>query len=81
MLKGKHATSRNLLFASEDSAALQAAFDPTWESAVPYTVLLSPGGKVLYRKLGPVDILELRRTILANLPSDYGGFNKYWMSE
>jgi len=24
-----------------------------------------------------VDILELRRTILANLPSDYEGFNRY----
>ncbi len=81
MLQAKHATSRNLLFASEDTAALQAAFDPKWESAVPYTVLLSPAGKVLYQKLGPVDILELRRTILANLPSEYIGFNKYWMSE
>jgi len=81
MLKNMHATSRNLLFASDDTAALQAAFDPKWESAVPYTVLLAPDGKVLYQKLGPVDILELRRTILANLPSDYPGFNKYWMSE
>src|SRR5579862_832571 len=78
MLEKKHATSRNLLFASEDTAALQAAFDPTWQSAVPYTVLLDGDGKVLYKNLGTVDILELRRTILANLPSDYGGFNQYW---
>jgi len=78
MLKKFHATSRNLLFASDDTAALQTAFDPKWESAVPYTVLLSPEGKILYQKLGPVDILELRRTILAELPSDYIGFNKYW---
>jgi hypothetical protein len=33
---------------------------------------------VLYKKLGSVDTLELRRTILANLPSDYAGFNEYW---
>ncbi|HKB90223.1 MAG TPA: redoxin family protein [Opitutaceae bacterium] len=78
MLEKKHATSRNLLFASNDTAALQAAFDPTWESAVPYTVLLDPNGKILYKNLGSVDILELRRTILANLPSDYIGFNEYW---
>jgi hypothetical protein len=39
---------------------------------------LSPVGKVLFQKLDPVDILELRRTILANVPSDYVGFNKYW---
>lgn len=40
MLEKKHATSRNLLFASTDTASLQVAFDPSWESAVPYTVLL-----------------------------------------
>jgi len=57
---------------------LQAAFDPTWESAVPYTVLLGPDGKVLYKTLGAVDLLELRRKSLAGMPSEYIGFNKYW---
>lgn len=78
MLEKKHATSRNLLFASEDTAAMQKAFDPTWESAVPYTVLIDADGKILYKRVGSIDILELRRTILANLPSDYIGFNRYW---
>jgi peroxiredoxin len=78
ILEKMHATSRNLLFDSNDTSALQAAFDPTWESALPFTVLIARDGKVLYRKQGSVDILELRRTILANLPSDYEGFNKYW---
>jgi peroxiredoxin len=77
-LQKKHATSRNLLFASDDTAALQAAFDPKWQSAVPYTVLLGSDGKVLYSTMGSVDLLELRRKILAALPSDYIGFNKYW---
>jgi len=34
LLQKMHATSRNLLFASNDTASLQAAFDPTWESAI-----------------------------------------------
>jgi peroxiredoxin len=80
-LEKKHATSRNLLFDSDDTTALQTAFDPKWDSAVPYTILLSGDGKVLYKQLGSVDILELRRTILANLPSDYAGFNKYWQGK
>lgn len=80
MLEKKHATSRNLLFASDDTAAMQKAFDATWESAVPYTVLIDADGKVLYRRIGTVDMLELRRTILAYLPSDYDGFNKYWLA-
>lgn len=78
ILDKMHATSRNLLFASDDTAAMQAAFDPAWQWAVPYTVLIAPGGKVLYQKQGDVDILELRRTILANLPAEYEGFSKYW---
>ena len=80
MLLKKHATSRNLLFGSNDTSELQTAFDPTWESAVPYTILLDADRKVLYKSLGSVDILELRRTILANLASDYTGFNQYWQS-
>jgi peroxiredoxin len=77
-LQKKHATSRNLLFDSTDTVALQEAFDPAWDSAVPYTILLSGDGKVLYKQMGSVDILELRRTILANVASEYAGFNAYW---
>ena len=79
-LEKQHATSRNYLFSSQDTAALQTAFDPKWDSAVPYTILLSADGKVLYKQLGSADLLELKRTILANLPSDYKGFNEYWKS-
>ncbi len=77
-LEKQHATSRNYLFDSQDTSALQTAFDPKWDSAVPYTILLSGDGKVLYKQLGSADMLELKRTILANLPSDYQGFNQYW---
>jgi peroxiredoxin len=77
-LQKKHATSKNYLFDSQDTSSLQTAFDPKWDSAVPYTILLSGDGKVLYKQLGSVDLLELKRTILANLPSDYKGFNQYW---
>jgi peroxiredoxin len=77
-LQKKHATSRNLLFSSTDTVALQQAFDPAWDSAVPYTILLSGDGKVLYKQMGSVDILELRRIILANVAAEYKGFNEYW---
>src|SRR5580658_2218340 len=78
LLQKKHATSKNYLFDSQDTSALQTAFDPKWDSAVPYTILLSGDGKVLYKQLGSADMLELKRIILANLPSDYKGFNQYW---
>jgi peroxiredoxin len=77
-LQRKHATSRNLLFASDDTAALQKVFDPKWDSAVPYTVLLAPGGQVLFSTMGSVDMVQLRRTILASVPAEYIGFQQYW---
>jgi thiol-disulfide isomerase/thioredoxin len=80
MLRHFHSTGRNLLFASADTQSLERAFNPKWDSAVPYTVFLDPDGKILYEQHGSLDILELRRTILAHLPSDYSGFNQYWSS-
>ncbi len=81
-LQKQHATSRNLHFASDDTYAMQAAFDAKWESGVPFTMLIAPGGKVLYQKQGELDILALRRVILANLPDpDYLGHRAYWAGE
>lgn len=81
MLEKQHASSRNLLFGTDDTYALQAAFDPKWKTGVPYTVLIAPGGKILYEHQGDIDFLELRRKILANMPADYIGFQKYWTTE
>ncbi len=82
-LEKTHATSRNLLFDSENTAALQKAFDPNWVAGpeVPYTILLDADGNVLYQTDKPVDQLKLRRTILANLPSAYIGLNNYWLEK
>jgi thiol-disulfide isomerase/thioredoxin len=78
-LKKIHATTRNLQFGSDDTAAMQAAFEAKWDAGVPFTMLLAPGGKVLYQKLGEVEILDLRRVILANLPDlDYLGHAAHW---
>jgi peroxiredoxin len=82
-LEKTHATSRNLLFDSENTAALEKAFDSNWESGpeVPYTILLDADGNVLYQTAAPVDLLKLRRTILANLPSAYIRLNNYWLQK
>ena len=80
-LQKHHASSRNLMFSSDDTYGMQAAFDPKWESGVPYTVLLAPDGKVIYQKTGDLDMIALRRVILANLPDpDYVGHRAYWAS-
>ena len=81
-LQSQHASSRNLQFASEDTYALQAAFDDKWDAALPYTVVLAPGGKVLYSEQGDVDIHALRRAVLANLENEtYVGHPNYWAAK
>jgi peroxiredoxin len=74
-----HASTRNLIFGSTDTDAMQSAFEPTWQAGVPYTVVLSPDGKIVYQEQGELDILKMRRAILANLPDpDYKGHRAYW---
>ncbi len=62
-LKKEHASNRNLIFASGERDSLINAFDPQWQGAVPYTVLLDPEGKVIYHEVGSVDILAVKRAI------------------
>ena len=78
-LEAHHASSRNLLSGTIDPYELMEAFDPKWNGGVPYSVVIAPGGKVLYSETGPVDILKARRAILASFPDDdYVGQHAYW---
>jgi len=79
LLQQQHASSRNLQFASDDTYAMQAAFDAKWDAGLPFTMVIAPGGKVLYQEQGEVDIIALRRVILANLENEtYVGHPAYW---
>jgi peroxiredoxin len=78
VLAKEHATSHNLIFAAGDARTLERAFDPDWNSTLPYTVLINREGNIVYQKSGAVDMLELRRTILANIDWEYDGFRQYW---
>jgi thiol-disulfide isomerase/thioredoxin len=80
-LSKQHATSRNLVLGSTDIYSLIAAFDPQWNAAVPYTVLIKPDGEIVYQRQGTIDPIELRRAIIANIPDDnYIGHQAYWKS-
>ena len=63
-LKQQQASCTNLIFASADREKLINAFDPDWQGPVPYTVLISPEGKLLYRETGSIDPLALKRAIV-----------------
>ena len=80
-LKKEYASSPNKQFASADRAALQAAWGEKWSLSAPLTMVIAPGGNVLYRKEGKFNIHEVRRIILAAMPdtSGYIGSKAYWM--
>ena len=81
-LDSQHASAKNLLFDSMHPYDLMKAFDPEWKGAVPYTMVIGPDGKVLYKETGKLDILKARRAILASFPDDdYVGQNAYWNSK
>ena len=66
-LKQQQASCTNLIFASVDREKLINAFDPDWQGQVPYTMLIAPEGKLLYREAGSIDSLALKRAILKAL--------------
>ena len=63
-LQEKYASSKNYVFDSEDKYALIEAIDPEWEGALPYTILVEPGGKVVWKCMGAVDFSELKKVIV-----------------
>lgn len=58
------ASGKNVLFASDDKFAMFEAFDKSLDGQLPVTLLLSPGGDVLYKHSGPIDAMALKREIL-----------------
>jgi thiol-disulfide isomerase/thioredoxin len=70
-LKDKQVSCKNYLFNSEDKAELFDAVDNDWQGGFPYTLLVKPGGEIIFRHPGPIDPLELKKTIVAHLGRYY----------
>ncbi len=63
-LKEKHSGVKNYIFKDEDIYKLIEAIDPKWNGALPYTLLVEPGGKVVYGVQGSIDNQKLKRMIV-----------------
>jgi thiol-disulfide isomerase/thioredoxin len=70
-LKRQQASTRNYAFDEGDPYALVDAVDPEWAGNLPHTILLAPGGEIIYRSEGALDMLELRRAIVGWLGRYY----------
>jgi len=64
-LKKKEASCKNLIFASAEREKLIDAFNPEWQGEIPYSVVIAPGGKIIYRESGSIEPLALKRALVA----------------
>jgi peroxiredoxin len=60
------AFSGNYLFENDDTYKMIEAVDPQWQGSIPFTVIVEPGGKIIHRFAGGLNMLELRKKIVDN---------------
>jgi thiol-disulfide isomerase/thioredoxin len=63
-LKEEKRNGNSYIYSSVSIDALAAELDLSWDGSVPFTMLIEPGGKVLFRQEGEIDGEVLRQKIL-----------------
>jgi thiol-disulfide isomerase/thioredoxin len=76
-LKEHRASCKNYLYGSSNVYDLIEAVDEKWPGGIPYTMLVAPGGKVLYRQMGIINPLRVRKAIVGY----YDDSLPWWVSE
>jgi thiol-disulfide isomerase/thioredoxin len=72
VLRKHHVACTNYFPSFMDRDRLADLLDKEWKGPLPYTVLIAPGGKVIYRHNEEIKPLELRREIVKVLGRTYG---------
>jgi thiol-disulfide isomerase/thioredoxin len=70
-LKELKVATTNYLYTGDDRDKFMEALDPKWEGPLPHTMLIAPGGKIIYRHTGEIDPLELKKAIVGYLGRTY----------
>lgn len=71
VLQDKKMSTTNYISKLPTQDKLAEILDKEWQGPLPYTVLIGPGGKVLYRKQNSIDPLEVRTEIVNVLGRTY----------
>lgn len=70
-LKDKASSSKNVIYDGTDKYALIEAVDPKWQGPIPYTILISPEGEIVYKQLGEIDVKKLRTAVVEKIGRYY----------
>ena len=73
-LKKMHASTKNYHFNSDNKYDLIEAVDKDWPGSLPYTIIVKPGGEIIYKKLGPIEAYEVKKVIVEHLGRYYENF-------
>ena len=65
-LKKNEASNKNYIFNKDDVYQMIEAVDPDWQGGIPYTLLVEPGGKIIYKKQDTINPRELKKLIVEN---------------
>jgi peroxiredoxin len=71
VLKEQRVACTNYLYTGEDRDKFADALDAKWPGPLPHTVVIAPGGKIIYRKNGQIDALEVKKVIANHLGRTY----------
>jgi peroxiredoxin len=71
VLRAKHVAATNYILTMKDRDKFAELLDKQWEGPVPYTLLIAPQGKVLFRKAEAIEPLALRRAVVGHLGRTY----------
>jgi thiol-disulfide isomerase/thioredoxin len=67
-LKTSNASNTNYIFNTDNKYALIEAVDPAWDGAIPITLVIEPGGKIVYKKMGEFEPVILKKAIVESKP-------------
>ena len=63
-LQKQQASNKNYIFNNDDVYKLIEAVDPQWQGGLPFTLLIEPGGKILYKKQDTIDPAQMKKLIV-----------------
>ena len=66
-LKKEGRSCNNYIYTEQNLDTLAESIDPKWNGAQPYSVLIEPGGKIIWSHSGEINPVELRRAIVKYL--------------
>jgi len=63
-LKEKQASNKNYIFNIDNKYAFIESIDPKWQGALPYTMIVEPGGKIVYAQQNIIDPAKIKKLIV-----------------